>query len=47
MLTIRVATQDDVADIASIHAKCWRDAYQFMPEEILENRNQSFRYNQW
>lgn len=41
MLNIRVATQDDVADIAEIHEICWRHAYGFMPEEVLSNRDRS------
>ncbi|GGF72960.1 hypothetical protein GCM10011332_28710 [Terasakiella brassicae] len=47
MLNIRVATQDDVADIAEIHEICWRHAYGFMPEEVLSNRDRSYRFQQW
>lgn len=47
MLEIRAANPGDVADIADIHEVCWRDAYSFMPEEVLSNRNRNFRYEQW
>lgn len=47
MLDIRVSSPGDVGKIATIHSVCWRDAYQFMPGEVLENRNEGFRQAQW
>ena len=46
-LSLRSATRDDVEDISSIHAACWREVYGFMPSAVLDNRNREFRKKQW
>lgn len=47
MLTIRAALASDVPTIAEIHEICWRAAYKFMPDEVLNTRNKEFRQRQW
>ncbi|MDV7340456.1 GNAT family N-acetyltransferase [Terasakiella sp. A23] len=47
MLTIRAACPQDINTIAHIHEVCWRDAYNFMPDEVLNKRDKNFRARQW
>jgi GNAT superfamily N-acetyltransferase len=47
MLTVRVANVNDIETIAIIHEVCWRNTYQFMPEEVLQNRDRNYRKTQW
>ncbi len=47
MLSTRVAKPIDVGTIAHIHAHTWKDAYSFMPNKVLQNRNETFRRHQW
>lgn len=47
MLNVRVAKPTDVSTIAHIHAHTWKDAYKFMPDTVLNNRNEAFRRHQW
>lgn len=44
---ITTAHKKDLSEIASIHAQCWRDAYAFMPAEIINNRSENYRLEQW
>lgn len=49
MTTIQVipAKKRDLPEIAKIHAACWQDSYAFLPPQILKNRNENYRMNQW
>ncbi|SCA57178.1 conserved hypothetical protein [Candidatus Terasakiella magnetica] len=47
MLLIRVSRPTDIEAIARVHADCWKEVYSFMPDEVLANRDYSFRLKQW
>ncbi|WP_168156992.1 GNAT family N-acetyltransferase [Roseibium sp. TrichSKD4] len=44
---LRSATLNDVEVIAKIHVQCWREVYGFMPREVHDMRDLSYRRNQW
>lgn len=47
MLEIRPSRHSDVEQIAAIHESCWREVYHFMPPEVLNGRDQTYRRRQW
>lgn len=49
MLTqLRNSKTADIDKIAEIHVSCWRECYNsFMPNQVLESRNFSYRQDQW
>lgn len=46
-LVAKPANPQDSNDISIIHAFCWRETYDFMPPEVLNNRSEDYRKNQW
>lgn len=46
-LVAKSAKPSDSNEISNIHAFCWRETYDFMPQEVLNNRSQNYRKNQW
>ncbi len=46
-LVVKPANSLDSKVISNIHAYCWRESYGFMPKEVLDNRSQDYRKNQW
>lgn len=47
MLVIQHAKPEDLRFISEIHAYCWRETYSFMPNTVLNQRNQEYRLQQW
>ncbi len=47
MYMLQTAELKDIEDISIIHATCWNESYNFMPEEVLKSRNRHFRAAQW
>lgn len=46
-MNFRHAEYKDIEAISVIHATCWREVYQFMPDFVLQSRDKEYRNQQW